>query len=68
MVDVERMIMAVKAFAGDDHDRNVGVDVLDAANEHRAQVEVAGLGEDVDPEIARCHQRLCRAGSFETTT
>jgi hypothetical protein len=47
---IEWMMVAIEAFSRD-HDRYAGADVLNTPDEEDGQMEVAGIGEDVDPEV-----------------
>jgi hypothetical protein len=46
---IEWMMVAIEAFR--DHDRYAGADVLNTPDKDDGQMEVAGIGEDADPEL-----------------
>jgi hypothetical protein len=45
------MGFTLEAFSRDDHDRHAGIEVPDASDEDAGQMEVARIGQDVDPEL-----------------
>jgi len=53
--DIEWMVVRVEALPGDDHDRDVWTDLLDASHQHRRQVKIPRIGQDVDAERVVCH-------------